>query len=150
MNLSSIYGLVPVGWVERSSKVCHYSSNRTLLFSRRVLKICQVKPNALRPAALDRWVSLYLSSTVHGTSKFCVEPKGSWAFTALPNLRVHFYFLGLTQQASVRRGPRASATSLFTVSLAESEASAFLPNRVCVSPISIIELTLMKFANQNQ
>ena len=43
-------------------------------------------------------------------------------------------YLGLTQQASVRRGPRASATSLFTVSLAESEASAFLANRVCVSP----------------
>ena len=45
------------------------------------------------PAALDRWVSLYLfSSTVHGTSKFYVEPKGSWAFTALPNLRGHFCF----------------------------------------------------------
>ena len=43
----------------------------------------------------------------------------------------------ITQQASVRRGPRASATSLFTVSLAESEASACLPNRVCVSPINI-------------
>ena len=43
-----------------------------------------------------------------------------------------------SQQASVRRGPRASATSLFTVSLAESEASAFLPNRVCVSPIIVI------------
>ena len=42
--------------------------------------------------------------------------------------------IGLTQQASVRRGPRAAATSLFTVSLAESQASAFLPNRVCVSP----------------
>ena len=42
--------------------------------------------------------------------------------------------IGLTQQASVRRGPRASATSLFTVSLPESEASAFLPNRVCGSP----------------
>ena len=42
--------------------------------------------------------------------------------------------LGLTQQASVRRGPRASANSLFTVSLAASEASAFLPNGVCVSP----------------
>ena len=42
------------------------------------------------PAALDRWVSLYLfSSTVHGTSKLCVEPKGSWAFIALPNLRGH-------------------------------------------------------------
>ena len=38
-----------------------------------------------------------------------------------------------SQQATVRRGPRASAPSLFTVSLAESEASAFLPNRVCVS-----------------
>ena len=47
-NVSSIYGLVFVGWVERSSKVCLYFSNRTLLFSRRVLKICQVKPNALR------------------------------------------------------------------------------------------------------
>ena len=35
----------------------------------------------------------------------------------------------LTQQAPVRRGPRASATSLVTVSLAESEADAFLPNR---------------------
>ena len=43
----------------------------------------------------------------------------------------------LTQQASVRRGPRASATSLFTVSLAGSEASAFLHNRVCVSPINV-------------
>ena len=42
--------------------------------------------------------------------------------------------IGLTQQASVRRGPRASATSLFTVSLAESEADAFFPNGVCVSP----------------
>ena len=48
--------------------------------------------------------------------------------------------LGLTQQASVRRGPRASATYLFTVSLAESEGSAFLANRVCVSPITV-ELT---------
>ena len=46
--LSSIYGLVLVGWVERSSKVCLYFSKRTLLFSREVLKICQVKPNALR------------------------------------------------------------------------------------------------------
>ena len=45
--------------------------------------------------------------------------------------------VGLTQQASVRRGPRASATSLFTVSLAESEAFAFLPNRVCVSPMKM-------------
>ena len=36
----------------------------------------------------------------------------------------------LTQQASVRQVPY-----LFTVSLTESEASAFLPNRVCVSPI---------------
>ena len=44
----------------------------------------------------------------------------------------------LSQQASVRRGPRASATSLFTVSLAESEASAFLANRVCVSPKAYI------------
>ena len=43
-----------------------------------------------------------------------------------------------SQQASVRRGPRASAISLFTVSLAESEASAFLPNRVCLSPIIVI------------
>ena len=42
--------------------------------------------------------------------------------------------LGLTQQASVRRGPRASATYLLTVLLAESKASAFFPNRVCVSP----------------
>ena len=50
------------------------------------------------------------------------------------NYENKFTFLGLTQQASVRRGPRASATSLFTVSLTESEASAFLPNRVCVSP----------------
>ena len=41
----------------------------------------------------------------------------------------------LTQQAPVRRGPRASATSLVTVSLAESEADAFLPNGVCVSPV---------------
>ena len=53
-NLSSIYGLVPVGWVERSSKGCRYSSNRTLLFSRQVLKICQVKPNALRH--LQLWI----------------------------------------------------------------------------------------------
>ena len=46
-----------------------------------------------RPASLDRWVSLYLySSTVHGTSKLCVAPKGSCSFTALPNLRVHFCF----------------------------------------------------------
>ena len=42
--------------------------------------------------------------------------------------------LGLTQQASVRRGPRASATYLLTVLLAESKASAFFPNGVCVSP----------------
>ena len=49
-------------------------------------------------------------------------------------LKVLYHYLGLTHQASVRRGPRASATSLFTVSLAESEASAFLANRVCVSP----------------
>ncbi len=41
----------------------------------------------------------------------------------------------LTQQAPVRRGPRASATSLVTVSLAESEADAFLPNGVCVTPV---------------
>ena len=50
-------------------------------------------------------------------------------------LKVLYHYLGLTHQASVRRGPRASATSLFTVSLAESEASAFLANRVCASPI---------------
>ena len=44
--------------------------------------------------------------------------------SVLPNLR-----------CAVRRGPRASANSLFTVSLAESEADAFFPNGVCVSPI---------------
>ena len=43
----------------------------------------------------------------------------------------------LTQQAPVRRGPRASATSLVTVSLTESETDAFLPNGVCVSPVHI-------------
>ena len=77
-----------------------------------------------------------------------------------------------SQQASVRRGPRASATSLFTASLcsprspclgdlafhrkplfaevpvprrprfsirsSRSQNSAFLPNRVCVSPIIVI------------
>ena len=64
------------------------------------------------------------------------------------SVRIRFYYktpLGLTQQAPVRRGPRASATSLFTVSLAESEASAFLPNRVCVSPI-LINLTYYRIA----
>ena len=54
-----------------------------------------------------------------------------------PTVVSNLYSLGLTQQASVRRGPRASATSLFTLSLAESEASAFLPNRVCGSPMNI-------------
>ena len=90
-NLSSIYGLVPVGWVERSSKGCRYSSNRTLLFSRqRVENMSSETQRIATPTALDRWVSLYLfSSTVHGTSKLCVEPKGSWAFIALPNLRGH-------------------------------------------------------------
>ena len=42
--------------------------------------------------------------------------------------------IGLTQQASVRRGPRASATYLLTVLLAESKADAFFRNGVCVSP----------------
>ena len=42
--------------------------------------------------------------------------------------------------ASVRRGPRASATSILTVSLAASEASAFFPNRVCVSPMRYAQL----------
>ena len=76
--LSSIYGLVLVGWVERSSKVCRYSSNRTLLFSRRVLKNMSSETQRFAPSgALARWVSLYLSSsTVHGTSKLCVESKG--------------------------------------------------------------------------
>ena len=54
------------------------------------------------------------------------------------------YKLGLTQQASVRRGLRASVPSLFTVSLAESEASAFLPNRVCVSTV-----LMQMFLNQS-
>ena len=56
----------------------------------------------------------------------------------VPTIVSNLYSLGLTQQASVRRGPRASANSLFTLSLTESEASAFLPNRVCVSPIWFI------------
>ena len=63
-------------------------------------------------------------------------------FNDLPLLLQLLNFLGLTQQASVRRGPRASATSLFTVSLAESEADAFFPNGVCVSP-DFFKLTLI-------
>ena len=51
--------------------------------------------------------------------------------------------LGFTQQASVRRGPRASATYLLTVLLAESKASAFFPNGVCVSPI-IVDFTIVR------
>ena len=57
------------------------------------------------PAALDRWVSLYLySSTVRGRSKLCAEPKGSWSFTALPNLRVHYPTTALSSvgAASIR------------------------------------------------
>ena len=62
--------------------------------------------------------------------------KNMRTFSFLPNSRwVQVGIIGLTQQASVRRGPRASATSILTVSLAASEASAFFRNRVCVSPI---------------
>ena len=52
--------------------------------------------------------------------------------------------LGLTQQASVRRGPRASATYLLTVLLAESKADAFFPNGVCVSPNSVKQRQIMR------
>ena len=62
--------------------------------------------------------------------------------SVLPNLRYYLRSKHLfaevpvpRRQASVRRGPRASATSLVTVSLAESEADAFLPNGVCVTPV---------------
>ena len=53
----------------------------------------------------------------------------------IKRLLITLSWLGLTQQASVRRGPRASATYLLTVLLAESKASAFFRNGVCVSPI---------------
>ena len=60
---------------------------------------------------------------------------------AVKRLSVRVSDIGLTQQASVRRGPRASATSLFTVSLPESEVSAFFPNGVCVS-LEIVAIVL--------
>ena len=57
-NVSSIYALVPVGWVERSSnghqRCASILPREPLLFSRLVLKICRVKPNALRDLELWR------------------------------------------------------------------------------------------------
>ena len=49
------------------------------------------------------------------------------------NYENKFTFLGLTQQASVRRGECLGDLS-FHAFAHRSEASAFLPNRVCVSP----------------
>ena len=54
---------------------------------------------------------------------------GDLSFHAFAHRIRSVRFLTNTQQASVRRGPRASATSLFTLSLTESEASDFLPIR---------------------
>ena len=50
--------------------------------------------------------------------------------SVLPNLRYY-----LQQQAPVRRGPRASATSLVTF----ARRSRAFPNGVCVSPVHTAE-----------